>query len=258
MRSTHIMVKLQIASDLHIEYTHNDAPDPLNYIIPKAEVLVLAGDIGSLYRIKQLRGFLERICKLFQVVLYVPGNHEFYAVHNYKPLSYKSLEQRLKSLGESISNLYILNRSSVRIDSTCIVGCTLWTKPECIVPHYIVRVNELNTKGYKRQHEKDLHYIKRMIKYCNQEKYNMVVITHHPPSTQTLQGAKKRKRFQSLYATDLEEMLIKENMKTWICGHTHKNFDFITKGGCRVVSNQKGKSKDPSIHDYSKQFTVLV
>ena len=35
-------------------------------------------DIGSLYRIKQL--LLERICKLFQVVLYVPGNHEFYAV----------------------------------------------------------------------------------------------------------------------------------------------------------------------------------
>lgn len=252
------MVKLQIASDLHIEYNHNDVPDPLNYVIPKAEVLVLAGDIGSLYRIKQLRGFLEKVCKLFQVVLYVPGNHEFYTVHDYKPLSYKSLEKRLASLGESISNLYILNRSSVRIDDTCIVGCTLWTEPECVVPHYIIKVKEMNTKGYRKQHEKDLHYIKRMIEYCKQEKYNMVVITHHPPSKRTLQGAKKRQRFQSLYATDLEDILIKENMGTWICGHTHKNFDFVTRGRCRVVSNQKGKPKDPSIHDYSKQFTVSV
>lgn len=250
------MTTIQIASDLHIEYTHNKVPDPYEYIVPIADVLVLAGDIGSLYKLEQLRGFLDQIAKFFQAVLYIPGNHEFYTIPSITPISYAALESRLFSLDKNIKNLFILNRSSVRIGNTCIVGCTLWTRPTCTVPPFIVRINGLNTRGYIDKHEKDLHYIKKMIKYCKKANYEMVVITHYPPSLLALNGIKKKKAFMSLYATDLDELLTKDNMSIWICGHTHKNFDFNIDG-CRVVSNQKGKPKD-RVTDYSKTFQILI
>ena len=65
------MVELQIASDLHIEYKNDDIPDPLDYITPNADILILAGDIGSLYKINQLEGFLIKICQYFKYVIYV-------------------------------------------------------------------------------------------------------------------------------------------------------------------------------------------
>ena len=251
------MTTLQIASDLHIEHNCDDIPSPKDYIIPTADVLILAGDIGSLYKIDQLRGFLERLCKLFQAILYIPGNHEFYTMHGHRPISYKALESRLESLGSTISNLHILNRNSVRIKNVCIVGCTLWSDPKCSVPPFIVRVNGLNTTAYSNQHKKDLHYIKKMMCYCKKEKYDLVVVTHHPPSYRAIAHAKKRKRFESLYASNLDHLLNGDNVKLWICGHTHKNIDFVTDTGCRVITNQKGKPKD-RIKDYLKSLKILL
>ena len=250
------MTIVQIASDLHIEHSTNENPEPQDYITPVAKVLILAGDIGSLYKIDQLRKFLEKLSNLFQVILYIPGNHEFYTVAQHKTLSYKALEARLQSL-ESIPNLHILNRSSVRIKDVCLVGCTLWSEPKCVVPPFIVRVQGLNTASYKRRHQEDLRYIKKMMKYCKSRNYKMIVITHHPPSYQALQGIKKNKKFESLYATNLDYLLHRKQTKLWIRGHTHKNIDFISDGGCRVVSNQKGKPKD-HVKDYSKSFHVSL
>lgn len=251
------MTTLQFTSDLHIEYNRDDIPDPTEYIIPSADILILAGDIGSLYKIKQLKGFLERVTALFQAVLYIPGNHEYYTMNTYRSVSLRALDKRLDKISSEIPNLHILNRSSVRIGDICIVGCTLWSNPQCKIPPYIVRVHGMDTEEYTNRHKKDLAYINKMTKYCHSNNYRMVVVSHHPPSLRALEGLKKKKQFLSLYATDLEDMLIKENVELWICGHTHKNIDFVSDGGCRVVTNQKGKPKD-RVHDYHKDFTIIL
>ena len=49
----------------------------------------------------------------------------------------------------------------------------------------------------------------------------------------------------------------KNKIDTWICGHIHQNFDFVTKNGTRLVGNQYGKPKD-NIDDYSKEFIVKI
>lgn len=251
------MTILQIASDLHIEYKNDSIPNPLDYITPRAEVLILAGDIGSFYKLNQLTKFLQRLCSYFQVVLYVPGNHEWYTVPNQEPLSWNALENRMRCLEQSISNLYILNRYSVRIGDLCIAGATLWSEPKCEIPPFIVRIHGVRTKEYENHHQKDLEYLSEMIKYCNKNTLKLVVISHHPPTEKVLDGAKKRKKFVSLYATDLDYLLHEDKVDTWICGHTHKNFDFKTENGCRVVSNQKGKDKD-HVEDYRKDFVIDV
>ena len=251
------MTTVQIASDLHIEYKNDSNPNPLNYITPSADVLVLAGDIGSFYKMEQLTKFMESICSHFQLVLYVPGNHEWYTIPHHDPLSWTALEKRMHKLESAIANLYILDRSSVRIGDICIAGATLWTNPKCAVPPFIVRVHGMRTKEYRDRHDEDLRYLQKMMKYCNHNNLKLLVVTHHPPTEKVLEDTKKRQKFLSLYATDLDHLLDKENVHTWVCGHVHKNFDFFSEKGCRVVGNQKGKDKD-QITDYRKDFVLDV
>ena len=52
-------------------------------------------------------------------------------------------------------------------------------------------------------------------------------------------------------------MLIKEDIDTWICGHVHANFDFLSAGGCRVVGNQKGKIKE-NVLNFKKDFLITI
>lgn len=63
------MTKFQIVSDLHIEYKNTDVPDPLSLITPSAEILILAGDIGSFYQYDQLKKFLSKLCPHFKIVI---------------------------------------------------------------------------------------------------------------------------------------------------------------------------------------------
>ena len=160
------MTKFQIVSDLHIEYKNNNVPDPLDFITPSAEILILAGDIGSFYKINQLYEFLNKICKYFKYVLYVPGNQEYYTFDEYKPMSMNFLINRLYEIENSIHNLYVLNKSSILLDDVCIVGCTLWSKPEIKLPKYIVRIHGINNEIYEKKHEEDVKYIEKMSNYA--------------------------------------------------------------------------------------------
>ena len=250
------MTTIQIASDLHIEYKNDLVPNPLDFITPSADILVLAGDIGSFYKIEQLTKFLEDLCSYFQIVLYVPGNHEWYTVPGKETHRYETLEKRMKEIEDKIPNLNILNRSSVIIGDICFAGCTLWSNPEGQIPPFIVRIHDVKTKEYRENHFEDLEYLKNMMVFCQKNNHKLVIITHYPPTKKVLDEAcAKKRRFHSIYATDLDQLLDISLVQTWICGHVHKNFDFISELGCRVVGNQKGKDKDRII-DYKKNFII--
>ena len=252
------MLTIQIASDLHIEYKNDLIPNPLDYITPSADILVLAGDIGSFYKIEQLTSFLESLCSYFQVVLYVPGNHEWYTVKGREPLRLETLEKRMMQIEDKIPNLNILNKSSVIIGNICFAGYTLWSNPEGQIPSFIVRINEIKTKEYKERHDDELNYIKNMMSFCQKNNHKLVVITHYPPTKKVLNGiCSKKRKFHSIYATDLDYLLDISLVQLWICGHVHKNFDFISDMGCRVVGNQKGKEKD-KILDYKFNFLITI
>jgi predicted phosphodiesterase len=253
------MTKFQIVSDLHIEYKNDEIPDPLTLITPSADILILAGDIGSLYKFEQLNGFLKKLCVYFKTVLYVPGNHEFYMVpnNNYEPLTFNNLVGRLYLLEKNIDNLFILNQSSVIINNICITGCTLWSKAEINIPHFIVRINGMTNQLYEQKYSSDLKYINKMINYCKSNNLQMITVTHHCPSYDVLNEKRASDKYVSLYVSKLDHLLTINNVHTWVAGHTHRNFDFITKGGTRLVSNQKGKPRD-NVCDFSKSFVVNV
>lgn len=255
------MITFQIASDLHIEYKNNLHVDPLSLITPSADILILAGDIGSFYKFNQLKTFLIRLCKYFKLVLYVPGNCEYYRQKNYPIQKMKVLFSRFKHLENIINNFYILNRSSLEFGDICIVGCTLWSNPLVKIPNYIVRINEMTTQNYFKNYMNDLEYIKTMIDYSIKNKKTLIVITHYCPSYSIIMNStneeKKKDYYISLYANNLDYLLKKEYVHTWISGHIHINYDTYSDGGTRLVGNQLGKSKD-NIQNYSKNFTINV
>jgi len=264
-------LSFQIVSDLHIEYRNNNVPNPLDYIKPVSKILVLAGDIGSIYKFDQLKGFLKKLCVHFEYVLYVPGNHEFYMQHDSEdiPQTFEFLLNKLLSLEKDIENLYILNRKSVVLNNICISGCTLWTKAEVKIPKFIVRIHGMTTEMYNKKHLSDLKYINKMIEHCHQNNLKLIMITHHCPSFNIMENThmmlkdygkeniKKRDRYVSLYFSKLDNLLHKDKVHTWICGHIHQNFDYVTNGGTRLVGNQYGKPKD-NIDDYNKEFVVRI
>jgi hypothetical protein len=57
--------------------------------------------------------------------------------------------------------------------------------------------------------------------------------------------------------SDLDYLLNFNKINTWICGHVHKNFDFISDEGTRIIGNQKGKPKDKII-DFIKNCIVKI
>jgi len=243
------MVKFQIMSDLHIEM-ENCVPSPLKYITPSADILILAGDIGRISKLYQLKKFLKELCSYFKIVLYVMGNHEYYMVDGYPEKNMETLFTELLEAKKEMPNLYILDRDSVIIENVCIVGCTLWSKPDVIVPKFIVKVKEMTTEKYRSLFDQDLEYIEHMIEYCKKHSLKLLVVTHHSP-TPIVAKNKERTKYKSLYSTPLDRLLHSDKVHTWVYGHLHKNYDFFTDGGTRLLSNQKGKEYD-NVQDYRK------
>lgn len=251
------MPKIQIVSDLHIEYKNDKLVEPLDYITPSAEYLLLVGDIGSLYKEYQLEYFLKGICKHYKHVFYVLGNHEFYIQKEYKHQDMQALKSIIYNIKAKIPNLFILDKKSVIIGNTCITGCTLWSELDydIDIPKFIVKISGITTRKYNDMYNEDLNYIQHMINFCKDKKYKLIVATHYPPSYKVLEGVQKRQRYISLYANHLDYLLDKSKIFTWIFGHTHKNHDFVSENGTRIISNQLGKGNDCDI-TYKKDFTI--
>jgi predicted phosphodiesterase len=247
--------KIQLVSDLHIEFKNNDIPNVEDYLIPSAPRLIMAGDIGTFYKYEQLLGFLTKVCKLYTQVFYVMGNHEYYMQKDIPPLTFDEIEKRKLDLQRQIGNLFILDRSSVTFGNICLIGCTLWSRTQLFeIPKFIVKINGINIRNYNSKFEEDFKYIKKTVEHCKENNLIPIVITHYVPTFDVITEEKMNFKFRSLYVTDLNNFIKDSKIHTWICGHTHKNFDKKVYD-TRVISNQKGKARD-RVFDYSKEFVL--
>ena len=124
-------VNIQLLSDLHLESNPHFKPQPL----PGADLLVLAGDIGS-YQNGSLLGslgiedfglarFSPRPVALGGAdwptpVLFLPGNHE------YDGQDFDEADARLRETCARLGLIW-LERDTVVLAGVRFVGCTLWT-----------------------------------------------------------------------------------------------------------------------------------
>ena len=125
-------MKVAICSDIHLEFADINLKNTEN-----ADVLILGGDIcvasdigrpdphGFLEgaRSNRITDFFKRCSFQFPHVIYIMGNHEHY--HG----DFATSGNKLKSMLESnmLSNVYLLDKESKKIDDVTFIGGTLWT-----------------------------------------------------------------------------------------------------------------------------------
>jgi predicted phosphodiesterase len=120
-------MKIALASDVHLEF----GPITLDNT-EGADVLVLAGDICVAKHLtdasptyakvlaREYREFFDHVCKEFEHVVYILGNHEHYSgdvAH-----SYNILKEHL-----DYGNLHILEKETWKHQGHTFIGGTLWT-----------------------------------------------------------------------------------------------------------------------------------
>ena len=94
-------MKVQFASDLHLEFKENRNYLQKNPLSVSGDVLVLAGDIGLLGRDDDYLPFLSWCSDNYEWTFWIPGNHEFYNGEDIT--KYQDIEEEVKP------NVFLVN-----------------------------------------------------------------------------------------------------------------------------------------------------
>lgn len=245
-------MKLQLVSDLHLEFGSIEIPNN------GADTLILSGDICVAQSFEQVAftdmmdpncqgvrflQFFNQVCRDFKNVVYVFGNHEHY--HG----DFARTADIIKSTLSHHRNLHILDVGHVVLDDVCFVGGTLWTdfkRGDPVVKLDAQRVmNDYrtvkNNAPNKFLPDDAIAYHEAMLKYIDSVQADKVVVVgHHAPSYQSVEGRYAHDQLVGAYVSDLSDFILdRPRIKLWTHGHTHFSFDYMI-GSARVVCNPRG------------------
>ena len=224
-------MRINYFSDIHLEFGALDAPDN------DADIIVAAGDIGI-----NLQG-VNWLKALNKPVIYIAGNHEFYA-HEY--------QQTLQLIREQCagSNVRFLENDCFVFQGVRFLGCTLWAdlfvegdkKAEALGKSLNdFRRIQFAEKSFDAMEFSQLHQHSRA--WLEQELAQpffgkTVVITHHAPSQWSWnESAYALKKLA--YCNDLKSLLHEYEIAAWFHGHVHSSLDYRI-ADARILCNPRG------------------
>ena len=237
-------MKIQYASDLHLEFAENRNFIDNGGIEPVGEVLVLAGDVSYLGdRNMMRRRFFDWCAERFRETFIVPGNHEFYGGYD--------IAQTMEDYEFAYrDNVRYLNNKNIVLEDTELFFTTLWTK---ISPLYLWTVQQgMNDFRYGRLdgsrfcandvdelHQKCLGWLDSALKASTST--HKVVVSHHCPTLRCEFNNYPGGALNSAFQVNLDSFIEEHGAEYWIYGHTH----YAGGGGTRIgstalVCNQLG------------------
>lgn len=258
-------MKIQIVSDLHLEFPENRKWLEENPLIPEGDVLLIAGDTIPDKRKKKAQKFYQKISEDFPFIISTMGNHEFYnGIVDYAYPFYKS----------SISENHIrLNNRSYVIGDVKFIVSILWS----FIPRQSWDIVDTKMNDYRQIYREDpIHHDKNpltvwdtngfyreSVQYLKEElessmDENIVVMTHHIPCFESMEGTPGPDNILHAYASDLTG-LIKDNprIKYWVCGHSH-NHNETQIGETLVVRNPLGYVEYGQQVDFKRGFVLEI
>lgn len=255
-------MKIQYASDLHLEFLANSGYLQHNPLEVVADILILAGDIGCLREDgNYAHPFWDWASENYKQVIVVIGNHELYHYYDIDKLSNNTILPIRKNIA------YHYN-SVVHIEDIDIIVSTLWSKiAEEDAMYTRSRVSDfrqildgdgfLEVKRFNFEHKKCVDFLCEAIEKSTANK--IVIATHHVPSELLSSPDFNGSRINGAFVTELREFIELSKIDYWIYGHSHRNIDRII-GKTYCVSNQLGyvAHEDISSFDRGKyiEFTL--
>lgn len=243
-------MRIQLLSDLHLEANPDFIPEPA----PGADLLVLAGDVGS-YQLRRDGSAmaepdwgLRRFARWPVPVLFVPGNHE------YDSLDVDEAHVRLRETCERLGLLW-LERTTRVLQGVRFIGTTLWSDYDALghrdkafraANHYLAKMASQRLGAlFDAQAMRELALeCQRWLQGALAQAFDgpTVVVTHFAP---TLHSADPRYGLTpgtAGFCNALDAWLPHADL--WLHGHLHCPTD-LRIGRCRIVANPLGyRDKD--------------
>lgn len=281
-------MKIQLLSDLHLEAHPQFTPEPA----PAADLLVLAGDIGSYQEgglLADTSFGLERFSPLPQFagwpvpVLLVPGNHE------YDAQDFDAAHHRLRTVCDQLGIAW-LERETLVLDGVRFVGTTLWSDFDALADHEnstdLTRSLKLRDKAFRaanfylrktgatRNGEPFLaEQVRTQALLCQQWLRDAlarphpgptVAVTHFAPSLRSADPRYGLVPGTAGFCNALDELLPLAQL--WLHGHLHAPSDYTVGGTdehgapwqCRVVANPLGYARKGEQDLFQAQCCISV
>lgn len=237
-------MKIQYASDLHIEMQGNRAWLFEHSLQPVGDILVLAGDIIYLGNYQMMHNeYFDWLADHYEQVYIVPGNHEYYGGYELRD-TLTDFEMEVRS------NVRYLNNKSVIIGDTELFFTTLWSKvPNSCIADLQYGMNDFRLIFYKSAllfagelnglHDICLDWLDGALNASTAKR--KVVVTHHCPTKSKVFDNHPGSRLNSGFMVEDDEFLATHDIDAWIFGHTHYNGGSGTViGGTPLLTNQLG------------------
>ena len=234
-------LKIQYASDLHIEFPANKEFLKQHPLQPVGDVLVLAGDIVPFAVMDKHQDFFSFLADNFKTTYWLPGNHEYYHV---------DIAEKSGVLNEAIrSNVFWVNNTSVLHEHVKLVFSTLWSR---ISPGYQWQIERslsdfhvIKHKGYRfsaeqynQLHAESLAFVQNEL--INNQNGQTAVFTHHCPTFLNYPEQYKGDILNEAFAVELHDLIEASEIASWVYGHHHTNTPEFTIGNTKLITNQLG------------------
>jgi predicted phosphodiesterase len=212
-------MKIQYISDVHLELIFPNYIKYLTYLIkPKAEICVLAGDIGNPFE-KKYKNFLLNINNKFEKTFIIAGNHEYY---NNEIIDAKN---KIQSICDELPNVSFLDNSFEDYKGYRFIGFTLWSKitDKRYTINDVSKIKNFSIREYNLLHHNCVNFFNETLAISADKK--VIVITHHLPIYE-LTDIKYRNclyhNYHQWFNANINNTVINnKSICAWIYGHTH-------------------------------------
>ena len=249
-------MKIQYASDLHLEFRDNARYLRDNPIIPFGDVLLLAGDIGYLGDDNYSKHpFWDWASDNFRQTLIVPGNHEFYKSGDVGTI-------QNGCIAEIRPNVKCHYNDIVSIDDIDFIMCTLWSKIS-LENAYVTEHNVsdfrliafngrlLNAHCFNILHQRAVDFLASVCRTAKSRK--RVIVSHHVPTALCMADEFKNSRINGAFVAELHDFIFDNEIDYWIYGHSHRNMPEININGAKMLCNQLGYVHSGEHVSYNRQ-----
>lgn len=235
-------MKIQFASDLHLEFRDNSRWLKDNPLIPLGDILILAGDIGYMGDENYRRyPFWNWCTENFKETIVVPGNHELY----------KGFDINTLTDGWALNvrdNIRVVYNNVLHYGDIDLICTTLWSE----IPFREAYFTEKGVSDFRRirdgkrflswerfneEHRKCVDFISKSI--VESKAQTKIVVTHHVPSFQLIAEEFRGSLINGAFTSNLDKMIENLPINYWIYGHSHRNIDTVI-GSTKMLTNQLG------------------